>query len=463
MPLQRATCLSEIATTCTPEPLDGQQLEAFFVETDEARDEKTHLRKRLAHIFSQTDRTRRVLLYGHRGCGKSTELNCFKRSLDAKWLVVDFSIQKYLPPVGLKAEDILLAIAVAIVDKLADPDAPAGEERPKIQLADKYLERVVDFFSEVTEYKKEHRDSKLGAAAEVGAGGGLWAQILPLKAKLSTELTFGSRTEKSGVSRIRQRPGDLIAAVNGLLQAVDDALGAHGRRLLLIVENLDKIQLAEANDIFVHNHLLLSKLVANIIYTIPIFTFYTPDREVIQAAFDAHLHLQMIKPFSRSGEKADGYAKIEEIILKRVDRSVIDPDALALLIRGTGGVLRHVFEALQEVSSYANLRDGRIHKKNIRDALNSLRINIGTAIGWPLEKDGSQKKPDDLYETLAQAAKVQTEGGTYQPKNDQAVHILLRSGALIEYNGERWLGVHPLAWEYLRRLGYPVGDNPYGI
>ena len=43
------------------------------------------------------------------------------------------------------------------------------------------------------------------------------------------------------------------------------------------------------------------------------------------------------------------------------------------------------------------------------------------------------------------------------------VQVLLRSCALIEYNGERWLGVHPLAWEYLQSLGYDVGKNPYGI
>jgi hypothetical protein len=136
-------------------------------------------------------------------------------------------------------------------------------------------------------------------------------------------------------------------------------------------------------------------------------------------------------------------------------------DSLDLLIRGTGGVLRHVFEVLQEVSGYYNIRDQHIRAKDIRAALNNLRINIGTAIGWPLKPDGSQDKPDALYDTLFDAAKTQLKGDKYEPRNDQSVHVLLRSCALIEYNGDRWLGVHPLAWEYLANLGKDPGPNPY--
>jgi hypothetical protein len=397
MSLSRARTLEEIATTCTPEPLRGEALKVFFVETAKARDEKSDLRKRLVSIFNKDNVPKRVLVYGHRGCGKSTELSHFKGEVGGQWLIVDFSVQMYLPPVGLTAEDVLLAISVAMVDQLDKAGAPTNG---------RHLKRIESFFDEIARTETKSRDAKLDTEAGVGVGGSsLWKHVLDLKAKLSSELSFGSRIEQSQVHKIRQRPGDLIAAVNNLINAVEEILTERGKHLLLIVEDLDKIQLAEAYDIFVQNNLLLSKLNANVIYTIPIFTFYTADADVIRAHFDDDVHLQMIKVFNRDGSPASGYAKVKEIILKRVDKAMIDEDAIDLLVRGTGGVLRHVFEALQHVSSFSNIHDNHIRKQNIRDALNKVRADLGIMIGWPRKEDGSQDKPDDLFKTLAEAAK----------------------------------------------------------
>jgi energy-coupling factor transporter ATP-binding protein EcfA2 len=462
MSLKAARTLAEIATNCTPDPLEKDKLKAFFVPTDEARDEKTHLCRHLVGIFNKDDQPKRVLVYGHRGCGKSTELNHFKGNVGPQWFIVDFSIKNYLPPVGIKAEDILLAMSVAILDKLNDKESKDGEAKLKVKISEDHLQKIHDFFADLTVTSAEGRDSEAKVSAEASAGSpSLLASIFKLKASVSSEISFGSKNEKTKIQQIKQRPGDLILAVNGLLHAVEEALKEHDKKLLLIIEDLDKLQLAEAYDVFVQNHNLLAKLTSNIIYTIPIFTFYTPDRDVIQSAFDAHLHLQMIKVFNRDGSPAAGYEKVKEIVLKRVSEEMFLEDSLDLLIRGTGGVLRHVFEVLQEVSGYYNIRDQHIRAKDIRAALNNLRINIGTAIGWPLKPDGSQDKPDALYDTLFDAAKTQLKGDKYEPRNDQSVHVLLRSCALIEYNGDRWLGVHPLAWEYLANLGKDPGPNPY--
>lgn len=464
MPLDPARTLVDVAENCTPDPLENEKLRRFFVETDDARDGRSHLRDRLLRIFNNDGPPKRVLVYGHRGCGKSTELNRFKENAGDQWFIVDFSIKNYLPPVGVRAEDILLAIAVAIFDKLNDKNAKPGEERPRIKISEGFLDQIHDFFADISITDTRSRAAKARVGAEAGVGDNpFWGLIVQLRAKLSAELSVGSAFQQSRVEKIRQRPGDLIVAMNNLLRVVEEALKAQGKKLMLVVEDLDKLQLADAEDVFVRNNLLLSKLATNVIYTIPIFTFYTDNADAIRAQFDDELHLQMIKVFHLDGSPAPGYEKVKEIIFKRVNPEMIDEDAVALLVRATGGVLRHVFEALQTVSSFANIRDDRIRKANIRDALNKVRADIGIAVGWPRDKDGNQKKPDDLYETLLEAAKVQARGVIYPPKNDPAIHVLLRSCALIEYNGERWLGVHPLAWEYLRQLGKDPGDSPYGI
>lgn len=462
MNLKPALTLSQVADNCTPAPLENEMLKSFFVETGDARSQDDHLRQQLIQTFNKDDRPKRVLVYGHWGCGKSTELNRFKKEVGDKWFIVDFSIKNYLPPVGVKAEDVLLAMSVAIFDKLENKDAQAGKESPKIKIDRKHLEKIHAFFQELTVSSSTSRESEGQIATEAGIGDSpLWGLIVNLKAKVTAELSVGSKKEETSVYRIRQRPGDLIIAVNSLLLAVEESLQQAGKKLMLIVEDLDKLQLADAEDIFVRNNLLLSKLNTNIIYTIPIFTFHTSNADAIRAQFDRVFALPMIKVFHRDGSLADGYEKIKELILKRVSTSIIDTDALDLLIRSTGGVLRHIFEALQAVSSFATIRDNRIRQKNIRDALNKIRVNLGVSIGWPRDKDGKQDKPDELYDTLLEAAKKQAKGETYVPQNNPALHVLLRSCALIEYNGEGWLGVHPLAWEYLRLVDRDPGESPY--
>jgi len=51
------------------------------------------------------------------------------------------------------------------------------------------------------------------------------------------------------------------------------------------------------------------------------------------------------------------------------------------------------------------------------------------------------------------SARKQQQGEKSPPKADAVNQILLKSCALVEYNGEGWLGVHPLVIENLKALG----------
>lgn len=457
MPLKPATTLEEVRFNCSPKPLSGDQLAAFFEESDQGRDELISLREQLKETFEKSHGVRRILVYGHRGCGKSTELNRLKEQLGPDWFIVGFSIQDYLPPVGLKAEDILLAIAAAIFDR-------AQKQQPPLQVEDRFLKGVRDFFNDVTVTQKTERDATIKAGAGVGAkDGGFWSELLGFHASLKSELSVGSRSDESLVSKVRHRPSELVGALDSLIEAVRGALEKIGRKLLIIVEDLDKIGLTDAHDIFVRNALLLAKPAANLIYTIPLFTLYSSEADAIRAQFDEMLPFPMLKVIDLQGAKAAGYDIVERIVRKRVASSVLDDSALDLLIRGTGGVLRNVFEALQMVAAFRNLHGGKIQRDNVRTALDRMSTDIGVQIGHPLDEKGQRKDPKDLYEKLAEIARKQAAKERVPPQNNPLFEALLKSGALIQYNGEGWLGVHPLARKYLTDLGLDVGPDPYGL
>jgi DNA polymerase III delta prime subunit len=443
--------LRDIRDLCHPRPLTGEQLNTLYVETDAARNPECGIRHSIKSILDSASATKRILVYGHQGCGKSTELALLAKELDGGWLCVNFSIQTEANIYGLRAEDVLLVIAGKVVEaaKAAKLDALETDER---------LKKVGDWFKQVTKTSDDGKEAELafGAGAEVGTGGWLFG-LGKLFAKFSSDIKFRSTSQTSIVEEIRKRPGDLIEQINRVVESVQDALKAKGKRLLIIVEDLDKLSIADARSIFIENANLLTGIQANIIYTIPIFTFHSPDASAMKAAFDYDFPVQMIKVLNPDGSHADGFEIVRQIVHRRVAPSAIKEDALNLLIEKTGGVLRHVFQVLQTASNMKSLREPPIERKHIEYALGDLKANIGTQIALPLDKkiDGLDKV-EQLYEKLVDRIKLLRAGKPSPVTGEPIIQVLLQSCALVEYNGKRWLGVHPLAIEYLKDLGYDV-------
>ena len=455
-PMNPATTLAEIRRNCSPKPLEGNDLRDFFVETSEARDNQSNLRIRLTELFTETDSIRRVLVYGHRGSGKSTELNRFRQDLGTKnWFTVHFSSKELLPDFGIHPEDILLAIAVAIFE---------AAEKEKLKVSNDHLKQVQRYFAEVTTSDASTREANIETSAGAGVEGqSFWASLLGLHASIKGDLKFGTRSQESTVMKVRRAPSELINALDALILAVETAIQKQGRRLLIIVEDLDKMNLADAHRVFAENAPLLARPSARLIYTIPLFTFHSSEADAIRAAFDETLPFPMMEVVDLKKNLAPGYHVIADIIRRRVSTLILEDDAMDLLIRGTGGVLRNVFEVLLSVSSYRTIQARPIQRGDIRTALDRLSRDLGAQIGWPRNEDGTREAPDDLFVHLAEIAHSQAAGKAVYATSDSRIEVLLRSGSLIEYNGGGWLGVHPLARKFLADLGHDVGPDPYGI
>jgi hypothetical protein len=450
-PNKPATKLRDIRSLCHPRPLSGSELETLFVETEAARDPNCGVRQSIKSILDDAGVTQRILVYGHRGCGKSTELALLTKELDAGWLCVNFSVLDELPPIGVHAEEVLLAITHQLVEA-------AKREKLDSLEQDERIKKVGDWFKSVTKTSEIGRDAQLELKAGAKASTGGWLFGLgELFAKISSDIKFRSATQTSFVEVVRKKPGDLIEQVNRVLESVQDALKLQEKRLLIIVEDLDKLSIADARSVFVENSNLLTGVQANIIYTIPIFTFYSPDASAMKAAFDRDFSLPMIKVLNPDGSHAKGFQIVKKIVHRRVDKTAIEDDGLNLLIEKTGGVLRHVFEVLQTASSMTSLHEPPIRRQHIEYALGRLKADIGTQIALPTHiKIEGVDKVTQLYDKLVFCVQKQREGKACPPTGDPIVQVLLQSCALVEYNGARWLGVHPLVVEFLKDLGYPV-------
>ena len=89
--MKKATRLDDIAQALKPRPLTLEELNDFFVETSDARDPASSRRKEIAeHLRSEG--SAKVLLVGHAGSGKSTELVKLQQEHEDRFVCASFSL-----------------------------------------------------------------------------------------------------------------------------------------------------------------------------------------------------------------------------------------------------------------------------------------------------------------------------------------------------------------------------------
>ena len=439
---QKAETLPEIRRICRPLPLTGDQLTAFFVETDQARDPHQHTRRRLLDALDMGEDVH-LLFYGHRGCGKSTELNKFISEQKDRFFTVTFSVHREMSPVAVRAEDLVLIIADRVLEAAREAD---------LEIDEKILKPVLDYFSETTQQIQTTRDSCATAGAGISSKDSLLGQLMGLFATLRGEIKLNVHSRDTVVSKLRKRPADLLVQANCLIEAVRKAL-PEGRRLLIIVEDLDKLDIHQAREIYVNNVSLLTGIRTNIIYTIPVFLFHSPEVNAFKFSFDDVVALPMIKVTEPGKGHTKGFETVHDIVLRRIQENLIEPTALDVLIEQTGGVLRHVFEVLQTTSLMAS-SEIPLRKDHIEYGLKQLQKEFWQQVTLPYDAlVGGPESVDQLYDRLTEYALKQQKGERNAPKADAINQVLLKSCALVEYNGEGWFGVHPLVIENLKALG----------
>jgi hypothetical protein len=439
----KAATLRDIRRVCGLGPLSSpEDLDKYWVNTDAARTANFSLRSRICRTLEDEDEhDTRILVYGHGGCGKTTELSKLIEELGEAYFAVRFSIRNEMNLACVQAEDLLLVLTERLLQQAKDN---------RLSVSDSTLKPVHDYFAEVTHTTIQGRESSLAVSAEASAGTKFFGPLLTLLGGIKGEIKLNAHSTETVVAALRKRPADLLCHINLVVNAVRQAI-PQGRRLLLVIEDLDKLDIASARRVFIENVNLLTGIVADIIYTIPIFTLHSPDAAILRNHFHA-FGLAMIKTTEWNGARAPGFELVRDIIHSRVEPSAVEAEALDLLIEKTGGVLQHAFEVLRN----AALLDSAavpLTKAHVAEALKFKRAEFWSEITLPTAKVEGVEKLDQLYDRLEEHAKRQLKGEKNPPQVDAINQILLRSCALVEYNGDRWYGVHPLVIDNLRELG----------
>ncbi len=425
--MKKAANLKEMLRSTDLGPLKGENFKKFFVETDEARGVNAALR--LSDYFEiNVGEPKKVLFMGHRGSGKSTELYRFSEYLKEEFRIIHFSVKEVADTADLNYTDLIFIVLQALYDQ-AEKDGLSVNEHVLANLDhywrdEKLIERL----------KIETADVEASAKAK----GGFWSLI---SLHIRGAFRIGSETKTVVREHIRPRLSQLLVGVNDLIADITRKYAVQGKTPLIIIEDLDKVDLPVAEELFLDRKNVLTSFDIHMIYTFPIFLHYSSKFNEIERAFDSHELLSVIKVKDKTGQPFEpGRKAIREILEKRFDLSLIAEDAREDLIEKCGGSLRHLFQILQNAVLDQRVRDRearQIDKAAVESAFRKLRNYFERTL------------TSEHMEIL----KAVHESPDKKPAANDDLKEMLNCMAVIEYNGDRWCDLHPAVAEILADKG----------
>lgn len=407
--------LADTLNVFDPGPLEGSQLDAYYVERPMSQ--LNEMRVYLEDIRNPI----KVLFTGHRGSGKSTELNKLAALLRGRFFIVRVKAIEVINAADLTYVDILLAMALRLFQQATD--ARALSRRRRELIGDALLEDVYRWFSQEIVAEKISQpipDTELTASVNLA--------MVKLEGRISRE----APTRRVVRERVEHRLSELLDRMNDVL----DEIARNARqRVLIMVEDIDKLDLATARDLFQDHAISLTTPRAHIIYSFPIALRNMNDFPQIRSNFAQRFILPNIRVHHRDGTDDEvGKDLLRELVWRRMDRSLIDAAALDMAVEMSGGLPRTLVLLVRSAAASARSQGlESIGLPNMEKAVTELRDDYQAVL------------TPEHYETLRRYRKQAL-------MNEDAVREVLHNLSLLEYaNDERWCDVHPIVEQLLQR------------
>ncbi len=433
-----AECINDIPNAFDPNPLSDEQLARFYCEETMCVRTGDQYMSPIDDIYDACKRPSEqnaFLLLGHKGCGKSTELNHMSARLRQEGYQV-FTIE-----CGVDLDlnnplyaDLLILMGEALL-KIAD--------RTGCELDAGIVQTVREFWS-IEEEKCTTVAGSSTLQVESGASSktpGILGSLLKVFLKIKADLKFNEENRNIYREKVAKRAGDWIFVLKGIADKITDTL--EGKQPIIIFEDLDKLNPEDAWKVFYNYAKTLTGVPIPIIYTFPIALSYDPRFAALESFFTPKT-LPMIKLENIDGSpNQSGYDTILSIIQKRTHKELFADKVLELLIFQTGGSLRDLFFAINSSSQRAVRRKSTtIELEDAERALEQLKTSLTRRI--------EQKH----YSFLADIF----NGNRERIPDREMLLEMLQANTVLEYNGKRWHNVHPLVVKFLKDQGLVQND-----
>lgn len=363
-----------------------------------------------------------IALAGHRGSGKSTELaRVMDQARQNGYLPLYAVVNEQADPNEIGFGDLFL-LMLRLLDEAFD-----GDKRLK-DLPDKAVRTVTDWFHQVTRVEEQEVERAIEFSGQASLG-----PSTPLGKLLSglslLRKTTGKQREEIRAA-VEKYPDQLRQNLNLLLDSArENAKSVYPRGPLFILDNLDRYPPEMISQAVLTNSDLLNGTAAHTIFVVPIPLLYNPPGETVEDRYEPET-LPMLTIFERGkpeNKKPLTLEALKKSIHLRVDPELFANKALPEKIAWlSGGCPRDLMRLLKEALLESN------------DKIDDRAVNRAASL---VRGEMSRKLTNKHYDLLAQTF-LDT-----RINPDEDGRFLLYRRAALEYNGERWVGVHPLLWD----------------
>jgi hypothetical protein len=405
--------------------IEPEQLEKFWVEYG-----REALESLVQLVEDHAAQDAKVIFSGHRGCGKSTLLAEFGRTVGDRYFVTFFSISDLIEMSDVNHINILFAIAVNLM---------LEAEKQQIEIPKSIKDSFYKWFAKRT---RTEIDTPISGEVSVGFDFKL------ISGKLKTESVIRDEIKQE----FERNVSDLVAKLNEIAATIQVA---SQKDVLVIIDDLDKLDLAVVRTIFSDHIKTLFLPGFSIIYTIPVaalrenplsamFTTEADDQIVVMPVSKLVAKSERRKPDPAYQEAA--IETLCEVLHRRIPNEILAPEIAKQMVLESGGVLRELVRicnrccriCLREIRRQPDRTDFKIDGAVLTEAIKGLRLDFETTLG----------KAD--YTIL------QTTYQNFLPEDPKADPFLdlLHGLQVLEYrNDEVWYDVHPIVTDLLRRKG----------
>ncbi|MDR1687400.1 MAG: AAA family ATPase [Clostridiales bacterium] len=428
--MKKAENLSDIVNVFSPKPLKAED-NAFYQKTAVVRSgENYECHSSILTKINQSDGNLHLLLIGHGGCGKSTELRMLAGDLK----------KNGSPTVIIEALDDLslndftyIDIFMLIVKKLIE-----YADSNKLAVPGKILEAFEAALSTKTIDKYKQRDASVAAKAEANAASSILANVLGLLINITASLKLGSGIKEELRREIKPMMTEITIAVNALINEINNLTNKNGKngRVVIIIDGLEKCHYETVKKLFVDDVTAIKSIDTHIVISCPIALYRSPDASILLNCFDLPEEMPMIKTHNSDKDitpYTEGISVIKDLILKRADESLFEDDVLEEIIKMGGGNLRDTFLLLTNSAHIARMNEKvKIDKESSERTFKKYAFDLFIRVRADLY---AYIKP--IYER------------SHNPVNSPELTQLLYACVVFEYNGERWVDLHPLIRRYI--------------
>jgi nucleoside-triphosphatase THEP1 len=386
----------------------------------------------------------KLIFTGHTGCGKSTllaELG-FRLMETGRYFVVRYSIADTIERSAVDHVNILFSMALELIEKA---------EKRSIRLNAGTKREFYQWLGKHTQTETQDVVKEIELNAEATAKGGI-PLLLEFITKVKSKLRVSSVIRQEISTEFARRTSDLVAQIDRLQSYIENATG---QKVLVIIDDLDKLELSTTEVIFSKNIQSLIDPNLAIIYTLPIATLREVSIKNSISRYINQIHTMRVTKFYskvdvRKADRVPDDACVKvfaEILKRRLPPNSSDPDTEQQLILFSGGVLRELIRIVDRCCDKVKLElRGRIKRQQLNEPEVKIDRRILDDVITELRLERSEVLGKVDFDMLLAIY------NDFQPQDteNQRFLDLLHGLYILEYrNAKLWYDLNPIVRDLL--------------